>query len=72
MERILQQTQANLLNSIPDLELSNQVDNTSSQPPSSLDEVEFSFPVSPLPGMSIHSCIYDKIGVFFVIEYKCI
>ncbi|KAI7809617.1 putative sickle tail protein-like protein [Triplophysa rosa] len=48
MERILQQTQASLLNSIPDLELSDQADKTS-QPPSSLDEMEFSLPVSSLP-----------------------
>ncbi|XP_056598480.1 sickle tail protein homolog isoform X2 [Triplophysa dalaica] len=49
MERILQQTQASLLNSIPDLELSDRADKTSSQPPSSRDEMEFSLPVSPLP-----------------------
>ncbi|KAA0719262.1 Sickle tail protein -like protein [Triplophysa tibetana] len=49
MERILQQTQASLLNSIPDLELSDQADKTSSQPSSSRDEMEFSLPMSPLP-----------------------
>lgn len=56
MERILQHTQTNLLKAIPDLELSNQVHNTSYQPASSLpDEVEV-VPMSPLPGMSICSC----------------
>lgn len=56
MERILQQTQASLMKAIPDLEVSGQVDSTLSQTPILPDEVDSPLPVSPLPGMSVHSC----------------
>ncbi|XP_051556738.1 LOW QUALITY PROTEIN: sickle tail protein homolog [Myxocyprinus asiaticus] len=50
MDRILQQTQASLMKAIPNLELSNQVDNTHSQTPNILlDEVDSPLPVSPVP-----------------------
>ncbi|XP_051989627.1 sickle tail protein homolog isoform X2 [Xyrauchen texanus] len=50
MDRILQQTQASLLKAIPNLELSNQVDNTPSQTSNILlDEVDSPLPVSPVP-----------------------
>lgn len=57
MERILQQTQASLMKAIPDLELSSQVDSALSQTPILPDEVDSPLPVSPLPGMSVHSCV---------------
>lgn len=49
MDRILQQTQVNLMKAIPDLEVSSQVDGAPSQTPRPLpDEVDSPLPVSPL------------------------
>lgn len=58
MDRILQQTQVNLMKAIPDLEVSSQVDGAPSQTPRPLpDEVDSPLPVSPLFGMPVHSLI---------------
>ncbi|XP_051984109.1 sickle tail protein homolog isoform X1 [Xyrauchen texanus] len=50
MDRILQQTQASLMEAIPNLELSHQVDNPPSKPPNILpEEVDPPIPIPPVP-----------------------